>query len=145
MKLSNMSKAELEQMSYSELTEEILKEGTPLNTLEIFRKICQLLELDEEVYNDKIGDYYTSLATDKTFILLPDGKWDLQTKHPANINLNDEEIEDEEDLEMVDEAVSEMEEMASDIDDIDEDIDEDDIENDIEDDLTIIPEEELDD
>ena len=35
MKLSNMSKAELEQMSYSELTEEILKEGTPLNTLEI--------------------------------------------------------------------------------------------------------------
>ncbi len=139
MKLSDMSKEELEQMSYGQLTEQILKESKPLNTLEIFHKICELLDLNEETYTDKIGDYYTSLATDKTFILLPDGKWDLQTRHPITIDLNDEEM-DEEELEIIEEAEEEMEEMASNIDDMD---DNDDIEE--EDDLTIIPEDELED
>lgn len=143
MKLSDMSKEELEQMSYGQLTEQILKEGKPLNTLEIFHKICELLGLNEETYSDKIGDYYTSLATDKTFILLPDGKWDLQTKHPASVNLNDEDIEDDEELEIIEEENEEMEEMASDIDDMDDTADIDDEPDD--DDLTIIPEEELDD
>ena len=142
MKLCDMTKEEIEQMSYSELTEQILKENEPLSTLDIFHKICKLLDLDEETYADKIGDYYTSLATDKTFILLPDGKWDLQNRHPVNVNLEEEEIDDDEDLETIEEENAQMEEMASDIDDMDDasDIDDEDA-----DDLTIVSEEELED
>lgn len=143
MKLNEMSKSELEQMSYIELTEKILEESKPLNTLEIFTEICKLLDLNQDTLTDKIGDYYTSLTTDKTFILLPDGKWDLQKNHPATISLEDEEIEDEEDLESIEEASEEMEEMASDtLDDMDDDIDLDDEPDD--DELSIISDDELD-
>ena len=145
MKLSAMSKADLEQLSYIELTKKILEESEPLNTLEIFNKIYELLGLNKDTLTDKIGDYYTSLATDKSFILLSDGKWDLQKNHPAAISLEDEEIEDEEELESIEEMNDEMEEMApDDIDDMDDVADlDDDIEDD--DELTIIPEDELDD
>ncbi len=140
MKLNNMSKEEIEQLSYTEITEKILEEGTPLNTLEIFNKICELLDLNKDAVADKIGDFYTSLTTDKTFILLEDGKWDLQKNHPVNINLEDEEEEDEEELEVTDEEEEEMEDLDADVDDLDDD----DL-DDVDDELSIIPEDELDD
>ena len=44
MKLKNMPKEELEIMSYTDLTELLLKENKkPMNTPTIFRKICDLL------------------------------------------------------------------------------------------------------
>ena len=87
MKLSKMSKDELELYSYTDLASMILKEEKKsLTTPEIFKKICTLLDLSDEDYASKIGDFYTSLTTDKTFILLEDGKWDLQKNHPVNIN-----------------------------------------------------------
>ncbi len=138
MKLSVMSKEELEQMSYTQLSKKILEECGPLNTLEIFSKICELLGLNKDTLTDKIGDYYTSLNTDKSFILLDNGNWDLQEKHPASISL--EEEEDDPALEEEEEA--EMEEIISDnIDDIEDTIVDDDID---EDNLSIISEKELD-
>ena len=49
MKLKEMSKEELEVLSYTDLTEMILKENKKaMNTPSIFKKICDLLELSEE-------------------------------------------------------------------------------------------------
>ena len=71
MKIKNMKKEELEVLSYTDLTEMILKENKKsMNTASIFKIICDLLELSEDEYTNKIGDYYTSLTTDKRFILL---------------------------------------------------------------------------
>lgn len=140
MKLSEMSKEELEQMSYTQLSKKILEEGVPLNTLEIFTKICELLNLNKDTIADKIGDYYTSLTTDKSFILLDSGKWDLQEKHPATISLEEEE----EDPALEEEEEEAMEEIVDDIDNIDDALVDDDIDDDIDDDLTIIPDDELD-
>lgn len=150
MKLSKMSKEDLELYSYTDLSKMILEEeGKPLNTPTIFRKICDLLELSDSEYTDKIGDYYTSLTTDKDFVLLPDGNWDLRDHHPvATILADDDEVYEEDDLEDIEEAEEEMEELADDSDDdLDEDVDLDDIEDIDEDDdeLTIIDEEELED
>ena len=151
MKLSKMSKEELEQYSYTDLAAMILKEEKKsLTTPEIFKKICKLLEMTDDEYASKIGDFYTSLTTDKTFILLEDGTWDLRDKHSVKINLEDD-TEDEEDLaETEDELDDELDDMASedmhDMDD-DSDIDDPDLDDavDMEDeDLTIIDEEELD-
>lgn len=149
MKLSNMSQEELELCSYTDLTKMILEEeGKPLNTPTIFKKICDLLNLSETDYTNKIGDFYTSLTTDKDFVLLDDGNWDLRDHHPVSVVLEDEEeVDDEEDLEDTMEASEEMEEMASD-DELDLD-DEDtadlgDIEDAPDDELTILTEEELD-
>ena len=95
MKLKEMSKQELEVLSYTDLTEMILKENKkPMNTASIFKKICDLLELGEEEYTNQIGDYYTSLTTDKRFILLDSAEWDLKDKHKVEIVMEDDEDED---------------------------------------------------
>ncbi|MBR3199153.1 MAG: DNA-directed RNA polymerase subunit delta [Bacilli bacterium] len=149
MKLSKMPKEELESYSYVELAEMILKENKKsLTIVDIFKKICKLLELTDEEYENKIGDFYTTLTTDKKFIMLENGAWDLRDHHSVKIDL--EETEDEEDLTETEEEIEEeMDEMApeeyhdmdddSDLDDPDMD-DVDDIE---EDELTIIDEDEL--
>ena len=112
MKLKDMKKEELEVLSYTDLTEMILKENKkPMNTLKIFNKICDLLELDSEEYSDKIGDYYTSLTTDKRFILLDTAEWDLKDKHKVEIVLDEEDDE-----EVFEEEVEEDEEIEEDVD-----------------------------
>jgi len=95
MKLKEMKKEELEVLSYVDLTEMILKENKKaMNTPSIFKKICDLLELGEEEYTNQIGDYYTSLTTDKRFILLDSAEWDLKDKHKVEIVMEDDEDED---------------------------------------------------
>ena len=153
MKLNKMHKDELESYSYIELAEMILKEEKKsLNTPNIFKKICKLLELSDEDYENKIGDFYTTMTTDKTFILLDDGTWDLRDRHSSSVNLEEDE-EDEEDEELTEteeEIENEMTDMAGDeyhemdddahVDDTDLD-DVDDIEDD---NLSIVDEDELD-
>ncbi len=96
-------KEELELLSYKEITKIILEETPGLNTAEVFTKIKELLDLTEKEYEDKIGDYFTSLATDKNFIMLEDGSWDLKKRHKSKgIDLEedeDDEIEEIDDFE----------------------------------------------
>ncbi len=142
MKLKEMTKEELEGLSYTDLTEMILKENTkPMNTPSIFRKICELLELGEEEYTNQIGDYYTSLTTDKRFILLDSAEWDLKDKHKVKIELD---IDDEEDEESFDDEESEDEEELEESEDESIEItdDEIDLDDDMED-LTIVDDEDL--
>ena len=74
------------------LLEEKGKQSTP----DLFKKIIKLLDLPESTFDQKIGDYYTSLTTDKRFILLEDGKWDLRSRHTSDkvIKVDDEEDEE---------------------------------------------------
>lgn len=151
MKLSKMSKDELELYSYTDLAAIILKEEKKsLTTPEIFKKICKLLDMSDEDYANKIGDFYTTLTTDKTFILLDDATWDLRDRHSVQVNLEDD-TEDEEDLvETEDELDDELDDMASedmhdmDDDSVIDDTDLDDVDDVDDDDLTILDEEELD-
>ena len=97
MNLKDMKKEELELLSYTDLTEMILKESKKsMNTPSIFKKICNLLELSDEDYQNKIGDYYTSLTTDKRFVHLENADWDLRDRHKVEIIDYDDEDEDEE-------------------------------------------------
>ena len=141
--IKNMAKEDLEILSYADLTELILKEeNKPLNTPTLFNKICDLLGHSEEEYTDKIGDYYTSLATDKRFVFLDTNEWDLREKNPIDIVMDEDEDEEdyEEDAEDEEEVTDEYEEdidsaiEEEDIDDVDEDMD----------DLSILSDEELD-
>ena len=145
MKLNKMPKEELETLSYSDLTEMILKEKKEaVNTPTLFKEICKLLELNDDDYSNQIGDYYTSLTTDKRFILLDGGNWDLKDKHKVEIVLDeDEEYDDESEEEESDEVVETVESE-----DIDAMEDEEGIEVDDDDefeDLTIIDDEDMED
>ena len=139
--IKNMSKEELEILSYTDLAELILKENnSSFNTANLFKQICDLLEYSEEDYAEKIGDFYTSLTTDKRFAFLDNNEWDLREKHPVSIILD---AEDEDDIEEEDEDDIEEDDIEEEnIDSVIEDEELDDTEEDLED-LAIITEEEL--
>ena len=147
MKLKNMKKEELEVLSYTDLTELILKENNvSMNTANIFKSICDLLDLSDEDYTNKVGDYYTSLTTDKRFILLDNAEWDLKDKHKVEIVMDEDEDEDEdysdEDMDLEDndnELNEETEDESIEITDDEIDLDDDD---DM-DDLNIVEEDEI--
>lgn len=142
MKLSKMSKEEIELLSYTSIAKLYLEENkTTMNTADLFKEVCKLLELSDRVYQDKIADFFQSLTTSKEFILLDDGKWDLKSNHKTKkIDMDDlyEEKDDEEIEAEEDEEPNEEDEYNS-IDD-EEEYAEDDLA-----DLTILSEDELED
>ena len=140
MNLSKMTKEELETLSYADLTEMILKEEkNSLNTPSIFKEICKLLELSDDEYASQIGDFYTSLTTDKRFILLDNACWDLRDRHKIEIVLDDEEEADE----AFEDEDNEEDDNETEEDDIDAIYDESIEQNDDLDDLTILDEDEI--
>ena len=94
MKVNKLSKEELEVMSYNDIANLLLNEESNLNTAVLFKKIVDLLELSSSTYENKIGDFYTSMSNDKRFILLEDGTWDLRKNHKSNVVLDDD-LDDE--------------------------------------------------
>jgi len=136
MKLKNLSKTELELMSYADLSYMILKENKKtMSTPNLFKEICGLLEYSDEEYNEKIGDFYTSLTTDKRFLFLDSSEWDLRENNIVKMEIAEDEDLDEEDEE--DEEEIEEEDDNIDSDNLDDDLDDND-------DLTIISENDID-
>jgi len=141
MSLKSMKKDELELMSYTDLTELILKDNKKaMNTAAVFRKICDLLKLTDAEYTSKIGAFYTSLTLDKRFMLLESAEWDLKDRHVVDIVIADDEDETDEIIEevIVEKEADEDEEESIDV------IDEDDLDDDdgLED-LVVLDEDEL--
>lgn len=145
MKLSKMTKEELELMPYTEIAALYLEENKKtMNTADLFKEVCNLLELSESEYVDKIADFFGSLTTSKEFILLEDGSWDLKSNHTVKVNI-EEIYEEKEDLEDTDEEELEEIDEETEPDDLDAIDDDNYIEDDDDDlsDLTIIDDEEL--
>ncbi len=141
MKLREMPKAELEILSYTDLTYMLLKENKKsMNTPSIFKEICSLLGYTDEEYASKIGDYYTSLTIDKRFVLLENGEWDVRDHHSVELVLDEEDEEDTVEEETDDEEIEEETE-SEDIDAIVEDDDLDDGDDDLEE-LSLVDEDE---
>ena len=128
MSIKNMTKDELELLSNKDITNLLLEEKGKQTTPDLFKKIIKLLELPESTFDNKIGDYYTSLTTDKRFILLEDGKWDLRSRHTSDKVIkvidedeDEEEIEDEEEL--IEDETDDFDSVENDEDDLDDDDD----------------------
>lgn len=140
MKLSKMTKEELELLPYTTIAKQYLEENnTTLNTADLFKEICKLLDLSSNEYQDKIADFFQSLTTSKEFILLEDGKWDLKSKHKVKIDMSDiYDEKDDEDIEYNEDGIEEEPDEYNSIDDEEEYAEED------LGDLTILNEEELD-
>ena len=140
--LSKMTKEELEQLSYAKIAEMYLKENkTKMNTADLFKEVCKLLELSDNEYQERIGDFFETLTTSKEFILLGDGNWDLRSNHSIKIDIDDiyEDSDTEEDVIEVEDEETEEDNYEDDYtDDADADIVDDDYS-----DLTIVDDTEL--
>ena len=144
--LNKMSKEQLELLSYTKIAEMYLKENKKtMNTADLFKEVCKLLELDESEYEEKIADFFESLTTSKEFILLNDGNWDLRINHSVKIDIDDiyEEIDSEEDENEDDYDYENMSEEDNYDDDYTDSSDDDILDDDYAD-LNIVDDEELD-
>ncbi len=103
MKITDLSKEELESKSYDDIAYMILESsGEKVKITDLFKQICDLLGLSNEEYEAKIADFFQVLSTDHRFIMLEKGFWDLRSRHQAKIIIEDDEedidgsLEDEE-------------------------------------------------
>ena len=118
MKLTDIPDYELETMNYDDIAYIILnEEKEKMKINELFKKVCDALKLPESVFEEKIADFFELLTTDKRFIMLEDGYWDLREHHNPKVVVDDEDEEetilDENDEEMMDELEEEEENEVS--------------------------------
>ena len=133
MKFKTISKEELETLQFDDIAYIILKEkGKKMKITDIFKIICDSLNLGEAAFENQIGDFFALLTTEKRFIQLEKGYWDLRENHTAEISIK--EIEEELEDEIIDEEEMEMEEPEEDegnyyddIDDMNDDKEDDDL------------------
>lgn len=117
-----LSKSELELMSYNDIAYMLLSEKPKKTTLDLFTKIGEMLEMSKKAIENKIGEFYTALTNDKRFIMLDDGKWDLQENHKTNYVHNEEDLEDDEETEEYEDEEFEKEDDMFNNDNTDDDI-----------------------
>ena len=144
MTVDKMKKEDLELLSNKDITNLILEESKkPLNTADLFKKIIKLLDLPDETFENKIGDFYTSVSTDKRFVLLENGCWDLRNRYTSDkviktaIEEDDDEIDENEE-----DSITEDDNMEDDYSDNDDDSYNSDSEDDLKD-LVILDEDEM--
>ncbi len=131
MKLKDYKKEDLQNMGYDDLAALILEDaGKKMKIADIFKKINSILELDPSEYENKIGDFFELLSTDKKFIMLDKGYWDLRSKHAPKVVIDEEDDvsgdlveddideEDEEETDIFYESDSDDEEEEDDLQDL---------------------------
>ncbi len=144
MNVRKMPLEELELLSYADIAYELLKlDKKPMTTPVLFKETCELLQIDDDTMYELIGDFYTTLTTDKRFVLLDNAEWDLREFHVIKPIVDDDDDEDEETIDEDEKDEEELEEtedevVADDSEDFDDTSEMDDLG-----DLAIVDEEEL--
>lgn len=131
MKLKDLTKEEIEAMPYDDIAFMVLKESGKKSKINVlFSKVCKLLNLSEKEFEDKIADFFELLSTDKRFVLLEKGYWDLRDNHSVKkIVLDDEDdeiiVEPQEDIDAEDEEINDEEDIFYEADETDDEVDDD--------------------
>ena len=137
MKLKDYSKEELEAMTYDDIAFMVLTESKKqMKVNELFKEVCNLLEVSEDEFVNKLPAFFDVLSTDHRFIMLENGLWDLKEKHSTKVVIDNEDEEDIE-VEEIEEPIEDEEDIYTDDADSDELDDDDDLK-----DLVIIDEDE---
>lgn len=129
MKFKTISKEDLEVLPFDDIAYIILKEkGKKMKINDIFKIICDTLNLGDSAFENQIGDFFALLATEKRFIQLEKGYWDLRENHTSEINIKELEDEDDDIIPEEEKDYEENEESDyyDDIDDMDDDKEDDD-------------------
>lgn len=121
MKLKDLSKEELELMSYDDLAYLILEDANKkMKINDLFHSVCKILNLSEREFEERIADFFEILTTDKRFTMLENGFWDLKEKHSEKVVIDEDDDEvfveetEEEETETSDNLYEEEEEETDD-------------------------------
>lgn len=131
MKTIKLTSEQIEQMSYTDVANLVLKEnGKKMKIQDLFQKVIKLMKLPDSYFESKIGDFFGLLSTDKRFIMLEKGFWDVADNHSKKVIIDDEEDEEEIDTtDIEDEEIDdeESDEVNYDDDTVDDDEEDDDL------------------
>ena len=114
MKKINLTEEEIATMSYDDVANVILENnGKKMKTPDLFKEVIKIMNLPESDFETHIADFFELLSTDKRFIMVEKGYWDLKINHSTKIVIDhdeedDEIIEVEETLEKDDEEIEEI-------------------------------------
>ena len=129
MKSIKLSKEELLSMSYDDVAYIILENNKKkMKIQDLFKEVIKIMNLPESVFEEHLADFFELLSTDKRFIMVEKGYWDLR------INQKTKVIIDEEDEEEIIEDTAELEEDEEDEEEInyeEEILDDDETEDDL--------------
>ena len=131
MKFKSISYEELETLPFDDIAYIILKEkGKKMKINDIFKIICDTLNLGDSAFENQIGDFFALLTTEKRFIQLDKGYWDLRENHTSEISIK--EIEDELEDEVIieeekDDDNNDSDDYYDNLNDMDDDQEEDDL------------------
>lgn len=128
MSIKNLTKEDIDTLSYEELAYLIIQDKhSKMKIIDIFKKICELKNMNEKEFEDKIADFYDLISTNKEFLVLEKGYCDLRKNHTPNVIIEDEDDVDTEEIEEnIEDDVEETEEdiyydNSSEEDDVDTD------------------------
>ena len=139
MKSITLTEEQLASMSYDDVAYLILeKNQNKMKIQDLFKEVINVMDLGESAFEEHLADFFELLSTDKRFIMVDKGFWDLKINHSTKLIIDDDE--EEEILEEVEETNEENEEEE--VINYDEEIvDDDDAEDDLKD-LVILDENE---
>lgn len=131
MKLKQIPKEELELMGYDDIALLILQEsGKKMKLRDIFAKVINVLGLPEETIDEELMEFFELMSTNKKFVMLDKGYWDLQSRHKLDLVFDmeedDEELENEEE-DNIEEETEEDDDIFYNKDDETDDVAEDDL------------------
>ena len=96
MKIKDLKKDDLDVITYDDLAYLILLESKKkMKINELFEKVCDIKGLGKDVYEAKIVDFFELLSTDKKFIMIEKGLWDLRERHSDKIKIETDNEEDD--------------------------------------------------
>ena len=140
MKKINLTEEELATMSYDDVAYLILENNQKkMKIQDLFKEVIKVMNLGDSAFEEHLADFFELLSTDKRFIMVEKGYWDLKINHSTKLIIDDEDDE-EEILDEVEET-NEDEEEEETINYDEELIDDDDAEDDLKD-LVILDENE---
>lgn len=131
MKSITLTEEEIASMSYDDVAYLILeKNQSKMKIQDLFKEVIKSMNLGESAFEEHLADFFELLSTDKRFIMVDKGFWDLKINHSTKLVIEDE---DEEDEIIEEEPIIETEEDEEEINYDEEILDDDDAEDDLKD------------
>ena len=132
MKSINLTKEELETMSYDDVAYLILENNqNKMKIQDLFKEVIKVMNLDATAFEEHLADFFELLSTDKRFIMLEKGYWDLKINHSTKLVIDDDDDDDEEIIE--EEPREEKDEVDNEINYDEEIVDDDEDDDDLQD------------
>ena len=130
MKTIKLTDEEMISMSYDDVAYIILEnKKKKMKIQDLFKEVIKIMNLPEKVFEEHLADFFELLSTDKRFIMVDKGYWDLRINQKTKVVIEEDDEEEiiEESPETTEEDSEEVEEINYEEEILDDDETEDDL------------------